>query len=162
MQRLEEVPIQERFRIWYKEPLAHLRRMDHGHGGIAALVLIMPLYERAYRFAVHKGAPDNRPLWVKNDLSLKSENEAKIFWNKFRDGLCHTGSFFEQSDKYTTLPDIGLDASYPDMPTFTKVENDVIILNVWGFVDHVLTKYEGNQEILEYVPAPLLLLHRSV
>lgn len=138
--------------------------MDFGHGGIAALVIVMPLYERAYRFAVTKGTPDNRPLWVKNDLNLQTQDQAKIFWNKFRDGLCHTAAFFDESDKYSSLPEIGFDAKYPDMPTFTKDKNDkdVIIMNIWGFVDHVLKKYDGNQEILEYVPAPLLPLHRIV
>ena len=95
-----EAPPQDRFRIWYKEPFEMLERMNMGNGAIIALMMSLPLYERVYRHKVStKEIIDNRPLWVKNDLKLKTEAEAQIFWNVFRDGLCHTGSFFEESER---------------------------------------------------------------
>lgn len=159
-----DVSLEDRFAIWYLSPLRNLEKMDFGHGAIAALTIAMPLYERVYMFLVTKGLPDNRPEWVKEDLKLNSVEEAKLFWNVFRDGLCHTGSFFEQSGKYSELPKIGLDAKYPDFPTFKKNEDneDVIIVNPWKLITHILGKYKGNTEILSYAPAPLLPLQYKV
>jgi hypothetical protein len=157
-----EVAPEDKFRIWYKEPFQMLEEMNKGNGAIIALMMSLPLYERAYRHKVStKEIRDNRPLWVKEDLKLKTEEEARKFWNAFRDGLCHTGSFFEENDKGEILPQIGLDAKYPDLPEFTKDQNgkDVIIVNPWKLVSHILQKYEGNIPLLEYAPAPLLPLH---
>jgi hypothetical protein len=126
--------------------------------------MALPLYERAFRHAVIKGTPDNRPLWVKKDYRLNTEREPQICWNAFRDGLCHTGSFFEESEKAKSerwiLPHIGLDAAYPPFLELTKdnAGNEVIIVNPWKLVSHILQKYEGNIELLEYAPAPLLPL----
>lgn len=163
---LVQVSPEDRFRIWYIEPLEKLESIPRGNGAILALTVIMPLYERVYRFEKSKNHPNtnNRNKWVMNDLNLNSEDEAKFFWNVFRDGLCHTGSFFEQSDKPWTLPKIGLDVTYPALPTFTKTNTgeDAIILNPWKFVQHILKKYKGNKELLEYAPAPLLPLHYSI
>jgi hypothetical protein len=49
----------------------------------------------------------------------------------------------------------------PDFPEFTKDQNgnDVIIVNPWKLVSHILQKYEGNVPLLEYAPAPLLPLN---
>lgn len=166
--KLIPVSAEERFRIWYIEPLDLLSKTEFGHGAILALMAIMPLYERVYEYLLStKSVPDNRPLWVKNDLNLNSEDEAKLFWNVFRDGLCHTGSFYEESDKSKknnwTLPKISLGVKHPNFPTFTKINNqDVITINPWGFISHVLAKYQGDLALLEYAPAPLLALHLLV
>ena len=166
-----EISVEERFDMWYLQPLKMLEsRQDEDHGACAiiALMVVMPLYERLYHFAVKNGVPDNRPVWVMNDLHLQSIDEAKLFWNVFRDGLCHTGSFFCESDKSIkhgwTLPKISLDAKHPSFPTFEKTEDgkDVIIVNPWGFMHHVLQKYSGNTSLLEYASAPLLPLHYLV
>jgi hypothetical protein len=158
-----EVSLEDRFRIWYLEPIETLKTcLKNGNGAIAALMIAMPLYERVYRFALSNNEPHtgNRPLWVMNDLRLKSETEAKLFWNVFRDGLCHTGSFFEQSDRSSSLPKIGLDGKYPDFPTFitTETGEDAIIVNPWNFIAYILNKYEDNVLLLEYESAPLLPL----
>jgi hypothetical protein len=39
---------------------------------------------------------------------------------------------------------------------------DVIAINPWGLVAHILKKYENNAELLEYEKAPFLDLHYVV
>ncbi len=163
MPKLFEVADESKFQIWYDLPIQTLEHfINHGHGGICALMIALPLYERVYRYAVLNGTPDNRPVWVKNDLHLDSEQDAKIFWNVFRDGLCHTGSFFEESDKYERgeLPQISLDGSYTHEPKFVRGHGIFVVqLNPWEFCKHVLGKYKGNSGLLRYAKAPLLPLY---
>ena len=165
---LIEVPIEDRFRIWYEEPLAELAKFKRGNGGILALIVVMPLYERAYNFEDSKSnVPDGRAKWVKDDLGLKSDLEAKLFWNVFRDGFCHFGSALEVSHNKRLegedIPKISLDGKHPDLPVFEDIDGKSIIkLNPWGLVSHVLRKYHGQTELLEYARAPLLPLHYLV
>ena len=166
MPKVFEVDEESKFEIWYKSPIQVLDKgIDHGCGGICALMVALPLYERCYRYGVLNGVPDNRPLWVKNDLHLDSEEDAKIFWNVFRDGLCHTGSFFEESDKYEKgeLPQISLHGDYTHEPKFVRGHDIFIIqLSPWKFCNHVLSKYKGNIGLLRYAKAPLLSLRVSI
>jgi hypothetical protein len=167
MAMLVKISEQDRFSIWYSGPLKRLEQcIDHGHGAIAALMVALPLYERWVRFRVLKGAPDNRPQIISDDLQIGDPEKAKIFWNVFRDGLCHTGSFFEESEKAQkegwTLPKISLDGAHPQFPRFTKhptTGEGIIEVNPWGLIHHILDKYEGNDELLQYEKAPLLDLH---
>jgi hypothetical protein len=163
MSKIFEFVDESKFEIWYSLPIQVLEGfIKHGHGGICALMIALPLYERVYRYGVLNGVPDNRPLWVKSDLRLDSEEDAKIFWNVFRDGLCHTGSFFEESEKYDRgdLPQISLSADFTHEPKFIRDSGKFIVqLNPWAFCQHVLSKYKNNSGLLRYAKAPLLPLY---
>lgn len=163
MKKIFEVPDEDKFKLWYEGPLRVLEGfIKHGHGGICALMVALPLYERVYRYAVLNGTPDNRPEWVKDDLHLDSIEDAKIFWNVFRDGLCHSGSFFEESEKYERgeLPKIHLDAKFTYKPKFVRKNDQFVVrFNPWDFCKHVLKKYENNRGLLSYDKAPLIPLY---
>jgi hypothetical protein len=161
-QILLEVPDEAKFKIWYLDSIKVLRDRKDGHGAISALMIVFPLYERLYRFAVHNGTPDNRPEWVKNDLGLDSKEDAKIFWNVLRDGLCHAGSFFEESDIYDRdeLPRISISGSFNHPPKLVRSNSSFVLeINPWKFCDHVLKRYESNAPLLSFSKAPLLSLH---
>ena len=167
-----EVSTSERFRIWYKDIFQFLEdKSPNGNGAIIALMGALPLYER---WVVSSCSPNNyanRIALIISDLKINDKNKAERFWNVVRDGLCHTGSFFEESDKITKekkweyLPKIGLDGSYPDFPTFVidpQSGRDVILFNPWKLVRHIVSKYENNTSILEGSVAPLLPLYYKV
>lgn len=166
MATLIKVSEQDRFGMWYSGPISFIEKhIEGGHGAIVALMVALPLYERWIRFQIANGARNNRPQLISDDLKIGDLEKAKIFWNVFRDGLCHTGSFFEQSEKAIaegwTLPKISLDAGHPPFPRFVKHASgeDVIEINPWGLVQHILDKYKGNDALLQYEKAPLLDLH---
>ena len=162
MKKWIEVSDADKFKLWFDYPIKQLESIKGGHGGFCALMVALPLYERFYRYAVSKGAPDNRPEWVKNDLLLKTTDEAKMFWQVFRDGLCHTGSFFEETRDYKKedLPSISLDEKHSYSPKFLTREGIFIVeLNPWKFWKHVLDKYTSDPGVLDYAKAPLLPLH---
>src|SRR5258708_27465715 len=99
----------QRFQWWYRDIFTYLEKTKEiplGNGAIAALMMVLPLYERyltvelqkdpTYVAASQQLQSEKRFKLIAKDLHL-SEQEAKLFWNVFRDGLCHTGSFFEVS-----------------------------------------------------------------
>ena len=54
---------------------------------------------------------------------------------------------------------------HPDFPRFTKYKvtgEDIIEINPWGLIRHIMKKYENNSELLQYAKAPLLDLHYVV
>lgn len=167
-----EATTEQKFNLWYKDVLFFLEHhTNKGSGAIAALMVVMPLYER---WVSANCAPDtyvNRMALVRSDLSFPDTPKAENFWNVFRDGLCHTGSFFEASGRSKnhnppiTLPKVGLNKDYPAKPTFVfdpSTNLEVIIVNPWGLVEHILKKYEGNASLLEGPDAPLLPLSYTV
>ena len=165
MKKVIKVDDKIKFQIWYKDSIENLKKLPNGNGAIAALMVTFPLYESCYDYELKiNKIRDNRPLWVKADLNLQTEKEAQIFWNVFRDGLSHSATFFEVSDKSPklgTLPNVRLSGKYTHAPQFVQDKNEFVIqLNPWSFCDHVLTKYQKNSNLLSYDPnAPLLALH---
>ena len=170
MKNIIKVPVEDRFHIWYAQPLQHIKdTIANGNGAIVALMVAIPLYERYLQKELQKDKTKNRPQIISDDLKFGDIEKAKRFWNVFRDGLCHTGSFFEVSDKSRQkswkLPKIGLDGKYPDLPIFIQdptTKDEVIIVNPWGLITHILNKYKDNMSLLEDLDSPLLPLQYMI
>ncbi len=164
MTYLIEVPAEVKFKKWYSNAIEILGKLNHGDGGIAALMVALPLYER-YLTDVTGGDVHKRASVIKDELGFADDLQARIFWNVFRDGLCHMGTFWEESDKSVekgwVLPKVGLDDKHPPIPTFTKDSDgkDVIIVNPWKFVEFILGKYSSNPNLLHSATAQLLPLY---
>lgn len=164
-----EANLEERFKIWYLDIFHHLEKtkdIPGGNGAIVALAAAMPLYERWLDEESKKHTPQKkRAVLLMADLGLKTEEEAGKFWNVFRDGLCHSGSFYTSSStasgKGWILPKVGLSADHPDKPHFAKTpdgKTEAIFVNPWGLIRHILIKYEGNPMLIRLVDTPLLPL----
>lgn len=159
---------EERFKRWHVDIFTHLEKTSEikdGNGAIVALTAALPLYERWLEAEASKTNPKkSRAAVLVGDLGIATEDDAQKFWNVFRDGLCHTGSFFSESGKSRsegwTLPKIGLSADYPDKPLFKKAKTgeDAIFINPWGLIRHILKKYENNVSLMQGVDAPMLEL----
>ena len=156
---------------WFDQPLSvieHGGQIPEGNGAIIALMAVFPLYER-YLDSVRAKQPNGTDYWkcLADDTGLNDLQKAAMFWNVFRDGLLHSGMFFEDSkkartpQKQWTLPKVSLDGNHPPLPRYgiTDKGEQVICLNPWGFVQHVLEKYRTDPDLLtRNADSPLLLL----
>jgi len=84
--------IEEKFRLWYREPIETLIAKDQ-HTGFAVLMLTLPILERYVRQKL-KINQDNLPDQFYAELEklfpgLKSRTNAKRFWRIYRHGLLH-------------------------------------------------------------------------
>jgi len=166
MAQIIKASVKERFNKWYVKPLCFLQNsVSGGDGAVVALMTVLPLYER---FVLNEigGNDSKRPPFVQKDLKLKSLKESCVFWNVFRDGLCHTGHFFEQSskslEKEWVLPKVSLAGSNPPLPVFDidpTTHKEVIYVNPWGLVSHIMDKYKNNTKLMEKSGAPLIPLY---
>lgn len=157
-------------RRWFDQPLKIIKNergdtdgIPDGNGALIALMAVFPLYERYIEFEMETNNA-NRAQCISDDTGL-NEEQAKKFWNVFRDGLLHSGMPFEESRNARregwTLPKVSLDAKHPPLPEYRHSNNgeDVICLNPWGFVEHVLNKYRDDPELFtRNSDSPLLLL----
>jgi hypothetical protein len=157
---------------WFDQPLnviEHGGKIPDGNGAIIALMAVFPLYER-YLDDSEKSTGTKWEILLAQDLKLPiSPNtaDAEQFWNVFRDGLGHTAMFFEQSETARKkknnwiLPKVSLDGKHPDLPVFkmSTTGERVICLNPWGFVRHIIAKYQADPEIFtRNVESPMLSL----
>ena len=163
MLRKISLSVEQRFEKWYIKPLYRLEHcIEEGDGAIAALMVAMPLYER-YLAHELKNNDSLRPPFVQKELGFSTLLESQLFWNVFRDGLCHRAHFFEESTKSTEklgpLPKVSLHNDNPPFPVFgTDPESgkQAIYLNPWKFIAFILSKYENNLPLKEKADAPLL------
>ena len=155
----------EKFQKWYLNAFEGLYKMNAGDGAIVALMLVMPLYERYIISKVGEENKDGRETLLCEELGFLTKTHAEKFWNTFRDGLCHQGSFFVQSrlTKRKTnplvLPRVGLGGDdHPNLPKFIVGDNgqETIFVNPWEFGRYILKKYENDPNLLESEAAPLL------
>ena len=166
-----EVSPEEKFQKWYLNSLQMLQdKMNHGDGGLAALMIVMPLFERYLtpKIPADKKQEEQskiRNSIIKEEFGFADDVQAAKFWNVFRDGLCHVGSFFEQSRSATKngwiLPKVVLGGGFSGIPTFDKNQDgeDVIKLNPWLFAHFVIQKYKDDSSLLHLKDAPLLPLY---
>jgi hypothetical protein len=162
-----EISTPEKFRLWYVNVFSYLEHQTPGgSGAIIALAAALPLYERWVVANVSSPGRASRHALISSDLRISDLVKTAKFWNVFRDGLSHTGSFFRHSktqrdECWPHLPKVGLSKDYPSFPQFIIDPNtglEVILLNPWGLIAHILEKYERNPSLLEGADAPLLPL----
>lgn len=85
------------FERWYSNAIAQLEKLEHGDGGTAGMMIVLPLYERYIYIVRARGANlCGKYNVMASDLNLASSSEAETFWKTFRHGFCHTGMPLER------------------------------------------------------------------
>ena len=153
------------FGRWFEASIFALQKnLKHGDGAIAALMVVLPLYER-YIHIMLQTAADPKPKFYElmaQKLQLGDKNQAETFWTTFRHGFCHTGMPLERGRKLGALPKVAFNGNYPELPEFrvTTEDEQVILLDPWKFAHHVLKIYRADPSLLErHADAPLLPIH---
>ena len=153
------------FGRWFEAPIFALQKnLENGDGAIAALMVVLPLYER-YIHVMLQVTADPKPSFYQlmaDKLELDDADQAETFWTTFRHGFCHTGMPLAQGRKLGALPKVGLNGNYDKLPKFgtTPAGEYAIALDPWKFALHVLKIYRDDPSLLERHPdAPLLPIH---
>lgn len=160
-----EVSPADRFSLWYRHALIELEKMDKGNGSIAALMVVLPLYERYAQAEIDSSRATCIEDVLMSDLGFKSRKRAQRFWTVFRHGLCHAATFFTCTKDLKNLPFVHLDGDAPNLPEVIpgkKGGRAIITVNPWGFVRHVMSKYETDHSLFDRPDAPLLPLFYRV
>src|SRR5665213_2816205 len=91
--KLNATPM-ERFQGWFVRAIEKLDELPEGDGAFAALMIVLPLYERyvvAKLKLAGKGASDaEKQAEMSSDLGLK-DGQRRTFWAIFRVGFTHQG-----------------------------------------------------------------------
>ena len=148
------------FERWFSNAIARLEKMENADGGTAGMMIVLPLYERY----IHILTATKKGKFYENmatDLKLKDGGEAEIFWKTFRHGFCHTGMPFERALDGKALPRVRFSGDFSWRPELrTESGDQLICLDPWKFIHHVMRKYEDDPTLLRQHPdAPLLAIH---
>lgn len=147
---------EEFFENCFSEPLALLREMPEGKGAVVALATSLFLYERYWSILPRDERESTRPRQLAKDFH-STEDDAKVFWDMFRNGLLHLGVPMQRKrgqplNPYSMQPDAEhpflVDRSDPD---------EKLIVNPWLFCDRVLELWTNRMEAFDTnsgAPAP--------
>jgi len=127
------------FETWFVRPLEGLDQ----DGGWVALLVALPLYERLIRarLGLKNEKPNNQLIYaaVASDLHL-SVDQARNFWDIFRNGLMHAAMPKEEDGK----PKYMLTSRSLGEPRFVyhkKSDQNVILIEPIAFKNWVLQQY---------------------
>jgi hypothetical protein len=153
------------FKRWFEASVLALQKnLKDGDGAIAALMVVLPLYER-YIHVTRNLSAEPKPAFCQlmaSEFELDTQSQAETFWTTFRHGFCHTGMPFVENIQGVALPKVGLNGAYPKLPKFVTEPGGepAIVLDPWKFAHHVLDIYRANPSLLEqHQDAPLLPIH---
>ncbi len=136
----------EKFEGWFVRAIDKLEELPEGDGAFAALMIVLPLYER-YIVAKLKldgketGEVDKQEA-ISNDLGLDN-GQRRIFWAIFRVGFTHQGMGKRGNTKWLVSHTFG------ELPEFRTIHNtECVCLNPWKFAGRILRKYQDDSNLI--------------
>jgi hypothetical protein len=143
--KLNATPM-ERFQGWFVRAIEKLDELPEGDGAFAALMIILPLYERyvvAKLKLAGKAAGDaEKQAEMSSDLGLK-DGQRSTFWAIFRVGFTHQGMGKAGSTMWA------VSHTYGELPEFRKVNGqDWVCLDPWKFARRILKKYTDDPRLI--------------
>ncbi|PZR73484.1 MAG: hypothetical protein DLM73_10610 [Chthoniobacterales bacterium] len=151
------------FDRWFAAPIAKLHELPSGDGAFAALIVALPLYERAIIGTIKLRGHDS------NEDAIKAEVEADLhidlpvrarFWSVFRNGFMHQAMGLDGHTKWL------VSAEFTAIPTLiSRSGNDYLCLDPWKFAERTITKFKERPELItasESFPFATILEHNQV
>jgi len=148
----------DKFRRWYFEPIEKLRKLPNGDGGFVAFMVGIALYERwiTAKLKSKNQMADKKSIKkaMQDDLGL-SDQERRIFWDMFRNGLFHKA-----------MPKLGktgywFNCTFSGYPEFKVLDgHPVIRIDPWKFTDRVIKEFLSDPKLImesESYPLPSIL-----
>jgi len=144
----------DKFRLWYIGPIEKLKELPNGAGGFVAFMVGIALYERLIvawlKLKEQKADDDAIQKTIKDDLRL-TDQERRIFWDMFRNGLFHQA-----------MPKLGktgycFNHTFTCYPEFKVLDGHAVIcIDPWKFTDRVIKEFLSDPKlIIESVSYPL-------
>lgn len=136
----------KRFEGWFVRSVDKLEEMPEGDGAFAALMVVMPLYERyivaKLKMDENETSEKKKEDEISKDLQL-DDTQRRIFWNIFRDGFMHQGMGKAGKTRWC------VSHTYGDFPTFQTINGtQCVCLNPWKFARRVLGKFQEQPELI--------------
>jgi hypothetical protein len=150
------------FERWFEAAFEKLATLPKGDGGIAGLMIALPLFERYVHHRKKQLGWTSFYQVMAHELLLCEASEAEEFWTVFRHGFCHTGMPFEQGKKKLILPKVTLSGNGPALPEKLPIPGGphVFLLDPWKFIAHVRDIYRKDPALLsQNDEAPLMPIH---
>lgn len=107
----------QEFENWYEKPIRDMNAYEHG--GLAVMMLCLPLLERFLREKSGCREGNLGPAFYAEFKSLfnnLSVDQVKDFWQVYRNGLLHQATFSEQSRNGTDMPRAWITEPNPEYP----------------------------------------------
>jgi hypothetical protein len=155
---MDEREATEMVRLWYAEPVEKLKELPNGAGGFVAFMVGIALYERLVvaKLKLKEQRVDDDVIHkaMNDDLQL-SDQERRIFWDIFRNGLFHQA-----------MPKIGktgycFDYRFSGYPEFKALDgHPVICIDPWKFTDRVIKEFLSDPKLFivsESYPLPSII-----
>lgn len=136
----------EKFEGWFVKAIDKLKELPEGDGAFAALMIVLPLYER-YIVAKLKldgkdTGEDDKKQEMAKDLGLNDKYRS-VFWAIFRIGFTHQGMPHHGKTKWLVSHKFG------ELPEFRTVSGtECVCLDPWKFAQRVLKKYQGDPRLI--------------
>jgi hypothetical protein len=137
----------ERFNAWFVGAVAKLRELPEGDGAFAALMIVLPLYERLIiaRLKLAGSATGDAEIRqaIGADLGLNDQDRS-IFWQMFRTGFMHQGMVASGNTKWL------VSHRFDELPEFRELEagGRCVCIDPWKFADRVLGAFQADPRLI--------------
>ena len=134
---------------WFKEIVRGLCQLENG--GFAILMVTLPILERYLRekSRVYESPRLEAPFYtelLRVFPTLSSEQEARNFWQIFRNGLLHQATLSRATTKGITMPAGLLSA---DAPAVDVDKSGIFLVNPRKFADRVFGVIDSDFGVFE-------------
>lgn len=136
----------EKFEGWFVKVIDKLKELPEGDGAFAALMIVLPLYERYIVAKLKLDGKNTREVDKQEEMSKDlglDDKQRSIFWAIFRVGFTHQGMGQHGKTKWLVSHDFG------ELPEFRTVSGiDCVCLDPWKFAQRVLKKYRDDPRLI--------------
>lgn len=126
----------ERFNGWFVRAVDKLRELPGGDGAFAAMMIVLPLYERYIiaKLKLSGGQTGEQDITreIGADLGL-DEGQWRTFWEMFRNGFMHQGMVKAGQTQWVVSDRFG---AVPEFRTLNGQK--CVCIDPWKFADRVL------------------------
>jgi len=149
--------VEERFRIWFDEPIDALRKLEKGHGGFVALAIALPLFERYNMYLNYKdGTKVSREARLATEFNITAG--AETIWDLMRNGMLH-GAAVKNGCQ------LDISGEHSKVFELTTDNPPIFKFHVWDFVDKVLALWRPHVSAFDWnktFPLPNIYLRNTL
>jgi hypothetical protein len=136
----------ERFNGWFVRSIEKLKELPEGDGAFAAMIIVLPLYERyiiaRLKLDDRSSAPEDIAREIGNDLKL-DEGQRSVFWAMFRTGFMHQAMIQAGRTQWLVSHEFG---ALPEFRTLSG--QSCLCIDPWKFADRVLNAFTNDPRLI--------------
>ena len=136
----------ELFERWFGNSIDKLRELPTGDGAFAALMIVLPLYERCIIAKLKLAGEETKESDIQRAIGIDlrlDDRQRRIFWDAFRNGFMHQGMARRGRTQWMISHVFG---ELPEFRTYGGAE--WICLDPWKFADRVLAQFRADHRLI--------------